>query len=99
MDFYEELLKARKENKMYATATVVKTEGSTPRSAGSKMLVYADGSVVGTVGGGVVERQALTDCKTAMKTGETMLKTEPQSHASLWKSIVHYHPHFLQCGN
>lgn len=75
MDFYEALVQARKENKMYATATVVKTEGSTPRSAGSKMLVNADGSVVGTVGGGVVERQALIDCKTAMKTGETMLKT------------------------
>ena len=55
MDFYEELLKARKENKTYATATVVKTERSTPRSAGSKILVLSDGSAVGTVGGGVVE--------------------------------------------
>lgn len=75
MDFYEELLKARKENKSYATAIVVKTEGSTPRSAGSKMLVLADGTIVGTVGGGVVERQAVADCIAAMQTGETMLQT------------------------
>jgi len=75
MDYYEALIQARRENKTYATATVVKTEGSTPRSAGSKMLVLADGTAVGTVGGGVVERQAMADCKTAMKTGETMLKT------------------------
>ena len=75
MDFYEELLKARKENMTYATATVVKTEGSTPRSAGSKILVLSDGSAVGTVGGGVVERQTIADCKLAMRTGETMLQT------------------------
>ena len=31
MDFYEELLKARKENKTYATATVVKPRGA-PRA-------------------------------------------------------------------
>lgn len=75
MDFYEELLKARRENKTYATATVVKTEGSTPRSAGSKLLLLSDGTSVGTVGGGVVERQAMADCRIAMQTGETALKT------------------------
>ena len=74
MDFYEELLKARKENREYATATVVETHGTTPRSAGCKMLLLADGTVVGTVGGGNVEREALTDCKTAIKTGKPLLK-------------------------
>jgi xanthine dehydrogenase accessory factor len=74
MDFYEELLKARKENKEYVTATVVETQGTTPRSAGCKMLLLADGTVVGTVGGGNVEREAMADCKAAMKTGKPLLK-------------------------
>ena len=74
MDFYEELLKARKENKEYATATVVETQGTTPRSAGCKMLLLADGTVVGTVGGGNVEREAMADCKAALKTGKPLLK-------------------------
>ena len=75
MEFYEQVLKAKQENKVHAIATVVKTEGNTPRSAGAKMLVFADGAIVGSVGGGIVEKQATADCLTAMKTGETMLKT------------------------
>ena len=42
---------------------VVETRGSTPQKAGAAMLVYADGSQAGTLGGGCVEaevkRQAL----------------------------------------
>ena len=75
MEFYQQILNAKKENKIYATATVVQTEGNTPRKAGAKMLVFADGSIVGSVGGGIVEKQAAADCMTAMKTGETLLKT------------------------
>ena len=39
------------------------------------MLVLADGSTHGTVGGGIVEKQAIADCLTAMRSGKTMLKT------------------------
>lgn len=75
MEFYRQVLNAKKENKLYATATVVRTEGNTPRKAGTKMLVLADGTICGTVGGGIVEKQAVADCLAAMKSGETMLKT------------------------
>ena len=36
-------------------ATVVKTSGSTPQKPGAKLLVRADGSGVGSLGGGCVE--------------------------------------------
>ena len=36
-------------------ATVVRTKGSTPQKPGSKLLVRADGTGVGTLGGGCVE--------------------------------------------
>lgn len=75
MEFYEQVLKVKKKNRAYAIATVVKTEGNTPRSAGAKMLIFADGSIVGSVGGGIVEKQAAADCLGAMKTGQTLLKT------------------------
>ncbi len=75
MEFYEQVLNAKKENKVYAVATVVKTEGNTPRKPGAKMLVFADGSIVGSVGGGIVEKQTIADCLAAMKNGETNLKT------------------------
>ena len=75
MEFYQQLLKARKENKVYAVATVVQTEGNTPRKAGAKMIVFADGSIFGSVGGGVVEKQAIADCLDAMRSGKPLLKT------------------------
>lgn len=40
---------------------VVATTGSTPRKAGSKMLVFQDGSIKGTIGGGSIEWQAIQD--------------------------------------
>ena len=44
-------------------ATIVATKGSVPRKAGSKMLIFADGRTMGTIGGGCgegeVKRQAL----------------------------------------
>ena len=36
-------------------ATIVATEGSVPRHPGTKMLIRADGTTVGTIGGGKVE--------------------------------------------
>jgi xanthine dehydrogenase accessory factor len=40
-------------------ATIVTNEGSTPRTAGSKMLIFEDGSIAGTVGGGLSEGQVM----------------------------------------
>ncbi|TEB04528.1 putative xanthine dehydrogenase subunit A [Pelotomaculum schinkii] len=40
-----------------AVATIVKTRGSTPRKAGARMLVYADGRILGTIGGGCGESE------------------------------------------
>jgi xanthine dehydrogenase accessory factor len=41
----------------FVLATVITRNGSAPRSAGAKMLVRADGSTAGTVGGGILEAQ------------------------------------------
>jgi xanthine dehydrogenase accessory factor len=38
---------------------VTKSEGSTPRHVGSKMLVYPDGKFIGTVGGGELESRVI----------------------------------------
>jgi xanthine/CO dehydrogenase XdhC/CoxF family maturation factor len=38
-------------------ATIVKTAGSTPRKAGAKMIVCADGTTYGSIGGGCGENQ------------------------------------------
>ncbi len=42
-------------NEPLVVATVIRTKGSTPQKTGAKLLVRADGTGVGTLGGGCVE--------------------------------------------
>ncbi len=53
---------------------VTMTTGSTPRKAGSKMLVYSDGSVKGTIGGGSIEFQAIKDALGIITSGAPQSK-------------------------
>lgn len=58
-----------------ALATVISTDGSLPRHAGSKMLVYPDGRIVGTVGGGAMEAKVIESALQALRDGEASLQT------------------------
>jgi xanthine dehydrogenase accessory factor len=53
-----------------ALATVVKRHGSTPSTPGQKLFAGADGTCIGTVGGGAVEREVLA-CLEDMLTSES----------------------------
>lgn len=53
--------------------TIIESKGSTPRHQGSKMLVYADGSFIGTVGGGEVENRVRQEALAALKDGKSRL--------------------------
>ena len=58
-----------------ALATIVVTTGSTPRGAGAKMIICADGTCYGTVGGGCGEnevRSAALRCLLTTKTPELL---------------------------
>jgi xanthine dehydrogenase accessory factor len=56
-EVFEAALQAEEGGLPAALVTVVSTEGSTPQKAGAKMVVYADGRIVGTIGGGCVEAE------------------------------------------
>ena len=56
-EVFEAALQAEESGLPAALVTVVSTEGSTPQKAGAKMVVYADGRIVGTIGGGCVEAE------------------------------------------
>jgi xanthine dehydrogenase accessory factor len=57
MDVFSELVRLRQERRACALCTVVRTSGSTPRKAAARMLVTAEGQIVGTIGGGRVEKE------------------------------------------
>ena len=56
-----------------AFVTVVATEGSTPQRAGARMLVHADGRIVGTIGGGCVEAEMVRRARNAIQTRRSEL--------------------------
>ena len=58
LSILQALAKLEADNGAGALCTVVRSQGSTPRHTTSKMLVYPDGSIVGTVGGGEMENRA-----------------------------------------
>ena len=53
--------------------TVVRARGSTPQRAGAKMLVYADGRTVGTIGGGCYENEACLKAREVLQSGQQAL--------------------------
>lgn len=59
----------------YAMVTLVDCQGSTPRSPGARMLVFGDGSIRGTIGGGPSEAQAIRNALETLKTGQPGLFT------------------------
>jgi xanthine dehydrogenase accessory factor len=67
---YQALSEIEKTNESAALCTVVKSEGSTPRHVGSKMLVYPDGKFVGTVGGGEMESRVIKVALESLKNGD-----------------------------
>lgn len=65
---------AKSQNEKMSIVTVISTKGSTPRKAGSKMIVYDSGKVIGTIGGGCAEAKIIKDA--ALMAGSKNLKIE-----------------------
>jgi xanthine dehydrogenase accessory factor len=63
---YAAALEAIDRGEPVAMVTILETRGSTPRNASSKMLVFPNGRIVGTVGGGGVEARVLEEAKAAL---------------------------------
>lgn len=56
-----------------ALCTIIRAKGSTPRKAGAKMLVYEDGSIIGTIGGGEIEARVIEEALASIQTGESKI--------------------------
>jgi len=62
-----------KRGEAVASATVVDTSRSVPRRPGAKMLVFRDGSIAGTVGGGEMEARVVDEAVAALSDGRCRL--------------------------
>lgn len=72
---YEEIIRLKKARQPAVLATVIETSGSSPRKAGAKMLVYGDGTINGTIGGGKTEADVI------VAAGEVLQRNTPRTIA------------------
>jgi xanthine dehydrogenase accessory factor len=67
--FYEQLLVALAESEPFALGILCGIKGSSPQKQGAKALFYADGRIVGTLGGGCLEAEIQDRARRALLTG------------------------------
>ncbi len=60
MSIWQAVAELEKKHEMGVLCTIIRSQGSTPRHAGSKMLVNSDGSIIGSVGGGELESRTIS---------------------------------------
>ena len=76
-DIYTQISKVMENGQQAVLVTVTEVKGSGPRHAGSKMLVFSDGSIQGTIGGGKMEKEVIEKAQKVM--GQNSIFTESYS--------------------
>ncbi|MFL7812364.1 MAG: XdhC family protein [Anaerolineales bacterium] len=74
-DVYKALADLPRNGISAALCTIIQAKGSTPRKAGTKMLVYLDGSIVGTIGGGEIEGRVIQEAQDSIQSGESKIRS------------------------
>ena len=59
----------------FVLATVTDVKGSSPRGAGAKMLILADGTTEETIGGGALEGEAIAEARVCLASGTPRSQT------------------------
>ncbi|HKY20861.1 MAG TPA: XdhC/CoxI family protein [Vicinamibacterales bacterium] len=74
-EVFEALTAALSRGEEAALVTIVTAQGSTPQRVGAKMVVFPDGRIVGTIGGGCYENDAFWKAKEALQSRKPQLIT------------------------
>ena len=88
----DEMLAVLSRGERVVLCSILASSGSVPRGAGAKMAVLEDGRVLGTIGGGAVERLSIQRAQDALKNGGS---NELKSY-NLHPSEVAEHGHDLR---
>lgn len=77
----EKVAMLTRQNETFALAMIIESRGSTPSHVG-KMIVYRDGSIEGTVGGGLAEHYIIQESVMAIEKGKSkMVEYKLNKHA------------------
>lgn len=71
---YQNIYQLLTAGESFALATILTQFGSAPRTAGAKMVVRSDGSIVGTIGGGILEARVQQMAGEVLKNKKAQVK-------------------------
>jgi xanthine/CO dehydrogenase XdhC/CoxF family maturation factor len=75
-----------KEARGVALATVIETWGSAPRPVGSHLIIDENGSFLGSVSGGCVEGEVVTEAMDVIETGKARLLEFGVADEAAWRA-------------
>jgi xanthine dehydrogenase accessory factor len=86
---HEALIAAARGGRPAALATVIRTRGSVPRHAGSRMLIDLETGPVGTIGGGCGEADVVAAARAVVATGSArVVRVELMDRIDSWSPAV-----------
>jgi len=74
-ELIERIAELKRQRKTFCIITVVDSKGATPRKAGARGIVFPDGLLEGTVGGGNIELEAVRLALDVLKSKTSLLRT------------------------
>ncbi len=80
MEFYKHIINKLQNNQMVYLLTVVQNSGSSPGRQGFKMMVAQDGTISGSIGGGVMEYKLVEKAKKLLQNRENKTLLLKQIH-------------------
>ncbi len=83
-DALARMLELDREGRRFVAATVVRTQGSTPQVVGARLLVDDRGRISGTLGGGCVEGDAISEAQRVLTHGGSSLRAYELTEPLAW---------------
>ncbi len=75
MAIFESIVKLLKEGESFVLATILSRCGSAPRDVGSRMIIRSDGTIIGTIGGGILEATVQKLAKELFTSRKTLMRS------------------------
>lgn len=84
-DVLEAALRWRKEGRGVALATVLQTWGSAPRPVGSHLVIDGEGNFLGSVSGGCVEGEVVSEAADVIASGRSRVLEFGVADETAWR--------------
>lgn len=78
------MLELERDGRRFVVATVVRTQGSTPQVVGARLILDDRGQIAGTLGGGCVEGDAISEAQRILAEGGSSLRAYELTEPLAW---------------